>query len=202
MTIRQTMPTRARRTVRTTLTALAALAVLTAAGVTARAQAEQGSYQIAPGDVLDIVVWRNKDLSMSVVVRPDGFISFPLVNEVRTTGLTPAALAKKIEAGLASSVPMPAVTVMVSRIAGFRVSILGKVRQPGRYEVEAGATALDVLALAGGPNDYAQSSGMFVLRRTGPDAYDEIPVRYSTSSGGGRAGTNVAVKAGDIVVVP
>jgi len=190
-------------TIRLATAALAVLAALAAASSPARAQqAEQGSYQIAPGDVLDIVVWRNKDLTMSVVVRPDGFISYPLVNEVRTAGLTPAALARRIEAGLAPSVTSPSVTVMVSRIAGFRVSILGKVRQPGRYEVEAGATALDVLALAGGPNDYAASSGIYVLRRNGPDAYDEIPVKYSTSAGGGKAGAHVTVKAGDIVVVP
>ena len=202
MTIRYSTTARRRMTARMLAAALAATALLAGAPPVRAQPAEQGSYQIAPGDVLDIVVFRNKDLSMSVVVRPDGFISFPLVNEVRTTGLTPAALARRIETGLAPTVPSPAVTVMVSRIAGFRVSILGKVRQPGRYEVEAGATALDVLALAGGPNDYAQSSGMYVLRRNGPDAYDEIPVKYSTNSGGGKASANVTVKAGDIVVVP
>jgi polysaccharide export outer membrane protein len=182
---------------------LVALALLLASPVVAGAQqAEQGSYQIAAGDVLDIVVWRNKDLSMPVVVRPDGFISFPIVNEVRTIGLTPAELAKKIEAGLAASVTTPTVTVMVSKIAGFRVSILGKVRQPGRYEVEATATALDLLALAGGPNDYSSPSGMYVLRRTAAGVYEEIPVKYSSSVSGGKGNTNVPVRPGDILVVP
>ena len=182
---------------------LVALALLLASPVVAGAQqAEEGSYQIGAGDVLDIVVWRNKDLTMPVVVRPDGFISFPIVNEVRTVGLTPAALGKKIEAGLAASVPSPTVTVMVSKIAGFRVSILGKVRQPGRYDVESTATALDVLALAGGTNDYSQASGMYVLRRTAAGTYEEIPVKYSSSISGGKGNTNVPVKAGDIVVVP
>jgi polysaccharide export outer membrane protein len=182
---------------------LVALALLLASPVAAGAQqAEQGSYQIAAGDVLDIVVWRNKDLSMPVVVRPDGFISFPIVNEVRTIGLTPAELAKKIEAGLAASVTTPTVTVMVSKIAGFRVSILGKVRQPGRYEVEATATALDLLALAGGPNDYSSPSGMYVLRRTAAGVYEEIPVKYSSSVSGGKGNTNVPVRPGDILVVP
>ena len=182
---------------------LVALALLLVSPVAAGAQqAEQGSYQIAAGDVLDIVVWRNKDLSMPVVVRPDGFISFPIVNEVRAIGLTPAALAKKIEVGLAASVTTPTVTVMVSRIAGFRVSILGKVRQPGRYEVEATATALDLLALAGGPNDYSSPSGMYVLRRTAAGVYEEIPVKYSSSVSGGKGNTNVPVRPGDILVVP
>ena len=182
---------------------LAALAFLVASPITAGAQQpEQGSYQIGAGDVLDIVVWRNKELSMPVVVRPDGFISLPIINEVQTTGLTPAVLAKKIEAGLAASVTSPAVTVMVSKIAGFRVSVLGKVRQPGRYEVEPTGTALDALALAGGPNDYAQASGMYVLRRTAAGTYEEIPVKYSSSVSGGKGNTNVPVKPGDIVVVP
>jgi len=182
---------------------LVALAFLLASPVAAGAQqAEQGSYQIAAGDVLDIVVWRNKDLTMPVVVRPDGFISFPIVNEVRAAGLTPGVLSKKLETGLAASVTSPTVTVMVSKIAGFRVSVLGKVRQPGRYEVEASATALDALALAGGPNDYASASGMYVLRRTAAGTYEELPIKYSSSVSGGKGNTNVAVKAGDIVVVP
>jgi polysaccharide export outer membrane protein len=182
---------------------LVALALLLASPLAAGAQQPaQGSYQIGAGDVLDIVIWRNKDLTMPVVVRPDGFISFPIVNEVEAAGLTPAALARKIEAGLAASVTSPTVTVMVSRIAGFRVSILGKVRQPGRYEVEATATALDLLALAGGPNDYSSASGMYVLRRTAGGTYEEIPVRYSSSISGGKGNTNLPVKPGDILVVP
>jgi polysaccharide export outer membrane protein len=76
-------------------------------------QPAQGSYRIGAGDVLDIVIWRNKDLTMPVVVRPDGFISFPIVNEVEAAGLTPAALARKIEAGLAASVTSPTVTTNV-----------------------------------------------------------------------------------------
>src|SRR5690349_6824093 len=129
---------------------LASLALLLASPIAPVAQqAEQGPYQIAAGDVRDIAVWRNKALPMPVVVRADGFISFPIVNEVRAAGLTPGALSKKLETGLAASVTSPTVTVMVSKIAGFRVSVLGKVRQPGRYEVEASATALDALALAG-----------------------------------------------------
>ena len=182
---------------------LAALALLLASPIGAVAQqAEQGSYQIGAGDVLDIVVWRNKDLSMPVVVRPDGFISFPIVNEVRAAGLTPTALAKKLESGLAAAVTSPTVTVMVSKIAPFRISVLGKVRQPGRYEVESTATALDALALAGGTNDYSQASGMYVLRRTPAGTYEEIPVKYSSSISGGKGNTNVTVKPGDIVVVP
>lgn len=163
--------------------------------------AERGTYQIAPGDVLDVIVWRNKELTLTVMVRPDGFISLPLLSDVRASGLTPVELQAKLEAGLAKTVASPVVTIIVAKIAGFRVSILGKVKQPGRYDVDAGATALDVLALAGGPNDYADSAGMYLLRRTADGAYEEIPVKYSTSASG-KGSTNVPVKPGDILMVP
>lgn len=186
--------------IRTLFALLLAALMFASPGAAQQPQPVQGSYKIAPGDVLEIVVWRNKDLSMTVAVRPDGFISFPLLNDVSAVGLTPVELARKVEAGLAPSVNSPMVTVMVNRVAGIRVSILGKVRQPGRYEVEASATALDVLALAGGPNDYGQSSGMFVLRRNAAGGYDEIPAKYSTNDG--KNNQIVTVKAGDIVMVP
>jgi len=176
------------------------LVLLTLAGPAAAQQGHQGSYKIAAGDILDVVVWRNKDLSLTVVVRPDGFISFPLLSDVQAAGLTPVELARKVETGLSPSVTSPVVTILVNKVAGIRVSILGKVRQPGRYEVEASATALDVLALAGGPNDYAQSSGIFVLRRNGSGGFDEIPVKFSNSEG--KNNSVVPIKYGDVVMVP
>jgi polysaccharide export outer membrane protein len=162
---------------------------------------DQGSYTIAPGDVLDIVVWRNKELSATVTVRPDGFISLPLVNDVKVTGLTPIELQKRIEVALEKTVTTPMVTVMVTKVAGFRVSILGKVRQPGRYDVDAATTVLDVLALAGGPNDYADPSQMYVLRRRPDGGYEEIQAKYA-SSVSSKGNTNVTVRPGDIVIVP
>jgi polysaccharide export outer membrane protein len=167
-------------------------------------QASQGTYRIAPGDVLDIIVWRNKELTMSVIVRPDGCISFPLVSDLRVTGMTPTQLQKSLEDGLVKFVTSPIITVVVTKVAGFRVSILGKVRQAGRYDVEGSATVLDVLALAGGPNDYADTSGIYVLRRVGPGdgTYQRIPASFVSSVSPGKDNTNVTVQAGDIVIVP
>lgn len=180
---------------------LTALLAAAAPDLSAQQGPEKGTYQIAPGDVLDVVVWRNKELTLTVMVRPDGFISLPLLGDVRANGLTPVELQVKLEAGLAKTVTAPIVNVIVAKIAGFRVSILGKVRQPGRYDVDTGATALDVLALAGGPNDYANAAGMYLLRQTAAGTYEEIAVRYSTSQEG-KARTNVVVKPGDILIVP
>jgi polysaccharide export outer membrane protein len=179
-------------------------ALLTPAPVLAQhAAAASGAYQISPGDILEIIVWRNKELTMQVTVRPDGWISYPLVNEIPVAGTTVIELQKKLEIALGSVVTTPMVTVMVTRITPLKVSILGKVRTPGRYTVEAPATVLDVLAMAGGPTEYAEPDLMYVLRRGTPDGqYQHIAVRYSSSITAGKSNTNVAISQGDIIVVP
>jgi polysaccharide export outer membrane protein len=163
-----------------------------------------GPYRIGVGDVLDIVVWRNRELSTSVTVRPDGWISYPIVGELRAEGITPDELRQRLEKGMAESVNAPSITVLVSRIGGFKVSVLGKVRQPGRYDAQDTTTVLDVLALAGGPNEYASPEDMYVLRRSRPDAteYIRLNVRYSSGLQPGKDNPNVTVRAGDIIVVP
>lgn len=164
----------------------------------------QGSYRITAGDVLDVIVWRNKDLSMQVTVRPDGWISYPLAGDVRVVDSTVVAVQKTLEEALSKYVNTPMVTVVVSKVSNVRVSILGKVRQPGRYAVEGATTVLDVLALAGGPTEYADPDGIYILRKGPPpeNAYERIPARFSSSVSPGKGNTNVTITAGDIVIVP
>lgn len=180
--------------------------LLLAASPTAGAnpQPEQGTYRIVAGDVLDVVVWRNKDLSMQVTVRPDGWISYPLVGDLRVADATVVTIQKTLQDALAKFVTTPMVTVVVTRVANLRVSILGKVRQPGRYNLEGPTTVLDVLALAGGPTEYADPDGIYILRRGAPpeSLYERISARYSSSVSAGKGNTNVTVHAGDIVIVP
>jgi polysaccharide biosynthesis/export protein len=193
------------KTMKTFAAALLLLVALSSAPAAGQATATAGgSYQIAAGDVLDIVVWRIRELTMTVTVRPDGWISYPIAGELRAAGVTPTELQGRLEKALAESVLTPAVTVLVTRVAGFKVSILGKVRQPGRYDVHESTTILDVLAQAGGPNDYADPDQMYVLRRTGPNASDylRIPVRYSLSVNASKDSPNVAARPGDIIIVP
>src|SRR5947207_15810287 len=99
-------------------------------------QPPQGTYRIVAGDVLDIIVWRNKELSLQVTVRPDGWISYPLASDVKVAGSTVVDVQKKLEEALGKYVTSPSVTVVVTRVANLRVSILGKVRQPGRYNLD------------------------------------------------------------------
>jgi polysaccharide biosynthesis/export protein len=163
-----------------------------------------GTYRIVPGDVLDIIVWRNKELSLQVTVRPDGWISYPLASDVRVAGSSVVDVQKKLEEALAKYVTTPMVTVVVTKVANLRVSILGKVRQPGRYNLDGPTTVLDVLALAGGLTEFADPDGIYILRASAsPDGlYERIPTKYSSSTSAGKSNTNVVVNAGDIIIVP
>jgi polysaccharide export outer membrane protein len=181
------------------------LIALTFAPVAARAdaQAAQGTYRIVPGDVLDIIVWRNKELSLQVTVRPDGWISYPLLSDVRVAGSTAVEVQKEFEERLARSVASPTVTVLVTRVANLRVSVLGKVKQPGRYSLDGPTTVLDVLALAGGLTEYADPDGIYILRRANQGGeYERVPARYASSVSPGKGNTNVTLAPGDIIIVP
>lgn len=189
------------------IAATAALLVLLAAPAMAHADpqtAAQGTYRIVPGDVLDVIVWRNKELSMQVTVRPDGWISYPLASDVRVAGATVVDVQKKLEEALGKFVTTPMVTVVVARVANLKVSILGKVRQAGRYNLDGPTTVLDVLALAGGMTEFADPDGIYILRASasGDATYERIAAKYSSSVSAGKSNTNVAVKPGDIIIVP
>jgi polysaccharide biosynthesis/export protein len=164
----------------------------------------QGTYRIVPGDTLDVFVWRNKDLSLPITVRPDGWISYPLVGDLRVADSTVVEVQKKLQDALAKFITTPTVTVAVTHVANLKVSIIGKVRQPGRYNLEGPTTVLDVLALAGGLTEFADPDGIYILRRTtGPDGlFEKIAARYSSSISAGKGNTNANLSAGDIIIVP
>lgn len=167
------------------------------------AAAAADSYRIGPADVLKISVWKNESLTHEVPVRPDGMISFPLVNEIRAAGLTPMQLRDLLTRRLASFVANPEVSVVVLEIHSFAVSVLGEVKTPGRYELKNEATVLDVLALAGGVTEYASRSRIFVLRNS-RGAPRKIYFDYDrfVASPSSRAVDNISLEPGDVVVVP
>lgn len=161
----------------------------------------RGDYQIGPGDDLHIVVWRNEELTMTVPVRPDGWISLPLVNDVKVAGLTPMEVRERLTSQLAAHVSAPLVSVIVARVGSNKASILGNVRRPGRYDLESQTTVLDALALAGGPDEFANKSEIYVLRGDG-DRYRQIPFDYVKALAPNSEGINVPLRPGDIVIVP
>jgi polysaccharide export outer membrane protein len=167
----------------------------------ATAPAEQNSpeaYRIGAEDMLQISVWKNEMLSRTVPVRPDGKISLPLVNDVQAAGLTALELREVLTRKLAEYIPSPEVSVIVSEIRSFKISVIGEVARPGRFELKSGATVLDVLALAGGFTQFASRSRIVVLRPDGT-AMKRIPFNYNKVAG---EQENFYVRNGDVVLVP
>ncbi len=140
------------------------------------------SYRIGPEDVLLISVWKNDALSRSVPVRPDGKISLPLLNDVQAAGQTALELREVLTRRLVEYVPNPEVSVIVSDIRSFKVSFIGEVARPSRYELKSWATVLDVLAMAGGFTQFAGRSRIVILRPEGT-TMKWIPFNYNKIAG-------------------
>ncbi len=167
----------------------------------------QKDFLLGPEDVLDIVVWKNEELSQKgVVVRPDGKISMPLIGEVMAGGLTSNQLASQIASRLKEFKERPTVTVSVKEVNSYYVYVLGEVIKPGKYQLKSQATVLQALAIAGGFGIYAAKNKMRVIRNVqtenGESREIRIPARYDDLiSGSGEIG-NFFLKTGDVVVVP
>jgi polysaccharide export outer membrane protein len=158
-------------------------------------------YRIGSGDVLQISVWKDESLNRIVPVRPDGMISLPLVNDVQAAGLTPMQLREMLTEKLKQYMPVPEVSVAVTEVHSFAVSVLGQVKSPGRYELKDEATILDVLAAAGGLTDFASPSRIVILRSDG-DSKKKLTFDYNRAVSGSGEQKSFFVQPGDIVLVP
>ena len=156
------------------------------------------SYRIGPEDTLQISVWKNDAMSRAVPVRPDGKISLPLLNDVQAAGLTALELRDVLTKKLAEYMPSPEVSVIVTDVRSFKVSVIGEVARPGRYELKSWATVLDVLALAGGFTQFASRSRIVILQPDGK-TMKRIPFNYNKIAGDQE---NFYLRNGDIVLVP
>lgn len=160
-------------------------------------------YHIGAGDVLHISVWNNKNLNRTVTVRPDGMISFPLLNDIPAAGSTPMNLQEAMTTGLKKYISDPQVSVVVQTVNSFTVSILGEVHKPGRYEMHSGnTTVLDALAMAGGLTPYADHSGIHVMRDNSAGKAQQIPFHYGRAVSMNPGTADFCVDPGDIIIVP
>jgi polysaccharide export outer membrane protein len=157
------------------------------------------AYRIGPEDMLQISVWKNEAMSRAVPVRPDGKISLPLLNDVQAAGLTALELREALTEKLAEFIPSPEVSVIVSDVRSFKVSVMGEVARPGRSELKSWTTVLDVLALAGGFTQFATRSKIVILRPEGT-TMKRIPFNYNRVAAGEQE--NFYLRNGDIVLVP
>lgn len=163
---------------------------------------DTAEYRIGPEDVLQISVWKNDALSRTVPVRPDGKITLPLVNEVQAAGSTPIELREVLVKLLTEYMPAPEVSVIVLEARSFKVSVIGEgISKPGRYELKSATTVLDLIALAGGLNQFASRARIFVLRPDG-QTQKRMPFNYNKAVSAGGEQENFYLRPGDILVVP
>lgn len=156
-------------------------------------------YRIGIGDGLDIRVWRNEDLSVTVPVRPDGRISVPLAGDLMVGGQTPEQVAAMITERLAEYIREPNVTVIVTEPGlRYRVRVTGAVSEPVTIPYSQGMTVLDVVLQAGGPNEFANPARTMLYRANG----DALPVALDRILNRGDMSTNYQVAPGDTVTVP
>jgi polysaccharide biosynthesis/export protein len=159
-------------------------------------------YVIGPEDMLQITVWKNESLSRALPVRPDGKISLPLLHDVQAAGLTPMQLQEKLAIALGEFMPNPEVSVTVTDVRSYRVSVLGEVMRPGVLQLKSDTTVLEALALAGGFRDFASPGKIMILRKNGDGQTHKIPFNYNRVVKDNRGEGNVTLKSGDVVVVP
>ena len=160
------------------------------------------SYLIGPGDVLSIDVWKEPDLSrQEILVRTDGKISFPLLNDVQAAGLTPLEMKRNMEAGLKDFISSPFVTVHVRNPESQKIYILGEVQNTGEYPLTKNLTVLQAFALAGGFTEWASKKEIILLRNEG--GQDKIyRINYKEITKGRDFSHNIRLKADDTIIVP
>ena len=161
-----------------------------------------GDYSIGAGDLLEIVTWKEPDLSrQDILVRIDGYISFPLLNDVKAAGMTTAQLTQSIQNGLKDFISNPVVTVTVKSPASKRFYILGEVRRTGEYPLIKNLTALQAFAIAGGFTEWASKKEIIVMRQEGGE--EKIyRVNYKDIIKGEDLDQNIRIQADDTIVVP
>jgi polysaccharide biosynthesis/export protein len=158
-------------------------------------------YTIGSDDVLTVVFWREKDLSTDVVVRPDGLITLPLINDVQAAGLTPDQLRTRLTVAAGKFVTDPNVTVVVKTINSRKVFITGQVMRGGPFPLGGPTTVLQLIATAGGLQEFAKSDKIVILR-TESGKSTAFQFNYNEVVRGRNLQQNIELKPGDTVLVP
>jgi polysaccharide export outer membrane protein len=157
-------------------------------------------YEIGAGDVLDIGVWKNADLTRQLVVLPDGTVQFPLIGQLEVEGKSIATLEKELKVKLGKFVPDPVLTIGVLQANSMMIFVIGKVNQPGRFEIRQNIDVLQALSVAGGLNPFAKEKEIGIFRKK--DGKTKIfNFNYSEVSEGKNLDQNIMLKRGDVIVV-
>ena len=183
------------------LASLPVTPAMQAGSITATDQTAPASFIIEANDILEIFVWKEPDLSRKVLVRPDGYISFPLVQDMKAAGMTPAELKEALEGKLLEYLTAPNVTVIVDAIMHYRIYVTGKVQGPSSFILEKPITVLQAISLAGGLQEFADESEVKIVRATAR-GYSYLDFDYKEVIKGKNVAQNIYLESGDVVVVP
>lgn len=182
------------------------LAVMLLASAVWSLAAGAAEYTLGVGDVLRITVWGHADLATEVAIRPDGYLTFPLVGDLWAVDKTPRQISSELQNMLAEFIVNPQVTVIVSQFRTLHVQVLGEVKESGYYQLKAGARLADVLALAGGPTATADLSSVtvtrYVLDEGGQEHSRVLQVDVNQFLQGGDLTANPLLESGDMIYVP
>lgn len=182
------------------------LAVMLLASAVWSLAAGAAEYTLGVGDVLRITVWGHADLATEVAIRPDGYLTFPLVGDLWAVDKTPRQISSELQNMLAEFIVNPQVTVIVSQFRTLHVQVLGEVKESGYYQLKAGARLADVLALAGGPTATADLSSVtvtrYVLDEGGQEHSRVLQVDVNQFLQGGDLAANPLLESGDMIYVP
>ena len=162
------------------------------------------NYIIGPGDTLNVFVWRNPELTVTVPVRPDGKISTPLIEDMEALGKTPTELARDMEAKLAEYIRSPKVNIIVKTFVGAyseQIKVVGEAANPRALSYRERMTVLDVIIEVGGLTEYASGNRAKIVRWEGEEQV-EIKVRLKDLLNKGKISENILMKPGDVLVIP
>jgi polysaccharide export outer membrane protein len=158
-------------------------------------------YIVGDSDIIRVNVWKEPEVSQTVVVRTDGNISLPLINEVKVSGMTPLQIQDMVAEKLKGFLNSPQVTVTVIEIRSKRAFITGEIARPGTYSLNAQTTVLQLIAQAGGFTPFAKRDSIIVLR-TEDGRQSRLKFKYKEVVQGKKSEQNIALHPGDTVVVP
>jgi polysaccharide export outer membrane protein len=163
----------------------------------AQLENNKAAYIIGPDDVLAVKVWREPELSGRVVVRPDGRVSLPLINEIHAAGLTPQQLADAVTEGLSKYLNKPEVNVAVEAVNSKFYYLQGEVLKPGKYPLSVSTTVLEALVNAGGFQEFANRKKIVIMRGS-----ERFKFNYNDVIKGKNKDQNIELQTGDLIVVP
>jgi polysaccharide biosynthesis/export protein len=177
------------------------LTLLVVLGLPSLALAQDGAYRVNAGDLLDVSVWGEEDLSREVLVLPDGTMTIPLAGQMKAEGRTTTELEEELRQRLARYIPDAVITIGVANASGNRFYVVGEVNRPGEFQITRPIDVMQALSIAGGLTAYASQNNITILRRQGGQQV-ALSFRYRDVRSGNQLETNIQLQAGDVIVVP